>query len=251
MFSWLEPARRPVIVGHRGSSSTLPENTLLSFRQAFDDGADAVECDVRLTRDQRVVVIHDASLRRTAGVRAFVWEKTLSELQLLSAGRWFHTRYSPEKIPTLEEVLELISPSRGINIEIKTGDQDPRGERTLSRCLGIIVRHRAQERVLITSFSEKAVRMASQARPRIAAGLLYHPLRHRMKPPVRFARALGARYLVVSGSALRRRFVEEAHERKLLVGEYTVNSPWRWRRSLRYGVDAVISDSPSTFRSAG
>ncbi len=244
MFSWLEPRRRPIIVGHRGSSSTAPENTIASFNQAFDDGADAVECDVRLTRDERAVVIHDETLQRTAGIRGLVGEHALAELRQLSAGRWFNKRFAGERVPTLEETLELITPSRGINIEIKTGRLDPGGERTLNRCLRIIFRHRAQDRVLITSFSERAVRNAAQARPRIAAGLLYHPLRHRMKRPVRFACDLGARYIVMNGSTLRRRYVEEAHGRDILVGEYTVNSSWRWRRALRYGVDAVISDSP-------
>lgn len=250
MFSWLESPRLPIIVAHRGSSSVVPENTLASFRQAIADGADAVECDVRLTRDGHVVVIHDGDLRRTTDGRGSVWDHTRLELRTLSAGNWFHRRFAAERVPTLDEVVVLTAGACGINIEIKSDERDRKGEEIVVRCCRIIREHRAQDRALITSFSTRIVKRAGLVRPRIATGLLYHPLRHLMKSPVLFARSLGARYVVLNGSSLRRGIVEEAHDRRMLVGEYTVNSARRWERALRFGVDAVFTDSPAAFRNA-
>ena len=253
MFSWLEPGRLPLIVAHRGSSSVAPENTLASFRQAIRDGADAVECDVRLTADGHVVVFHDADLHRTTGGPGLISKHTLPELRTLSAGTWFHNRFAAERIPTLDEVIELTAGKCLINLEIKTAERESQekiGEKLVDLCFGVIRRHGARESALITSFSHRAVKRAGLIRPRIATGLLYHPLRHVMKSPVRFARSLGARYLIMGGSILRRRIVEEAHERGILVGEYTVNTARRWERSMRFGVDAVFTDSPAIFRNS-
>jgi glycerophosphoryl diester phosphodiesterase len=249
MFSWSEPDRLPLIVAHRGSSSRAPENTLASFQQAIDDGADAVECDVRLTRDGQVVVIHDANLRRTTDGRGLVMDQTLRELRQLSAGRWFHRKYAAERIPTLDEVLALTAGRCGVNIEIKADARRHAGE-IVDLCGRVIRNRRAQDRVLISSFSHRFVRNSGLLRPRIATGLLFHPFRHLMKPPVLFARSLGARYLIMNGSALRRRIVEEAHSRKIFVGEYTVNSARRWKRTRRFGVDAVFTDSPASLVSS-
>src|SRR5260221_14531547 len=107
MFSWVEPARLPLILAHRGCSSVASENSIASFQQALDDGADAVECDIRLTRDGRVVVIHDAGLRRTTDGRGFVGEHTLLDLRDLSAGRWFNSKFSAERGPQLGDIHVL------------------------------------------------------------------------------------------------------------------------------------------------
>ena len=248
MFSWREPRNRPLVVAHRGSSSLAPENTLASFRQAIEDGADAVELDVRLTRDGHVVVIHDRELRRTAGKRGRVDSHTLREIRALSAGTWFHRRFAAERIPTLDEVFELAAGKCGVDVEIKVDKGDPGGEETVDRVCRIIRAHRARQWTLVTSFSARAVRKAGSILPGIATGLLLHPLRHLMKPPVGLARSLGAMYLIVNGSGLRRNLVEAAHERNILVGEYTVNSARRIARALRFGIDALITDEPSGVR---
>jgi glycerophosphoryl diester phosphodiesterase len=250
MFSWREPRSRPLVVAHRGSSSLAPENTLASFRQAIDDGADAVELDVRLTKDGHAVVIHDRELRRTTGTRGRVDDHALREIRALSAGAWFHRKFAAERIPTLDEVFELAAGRCGVNVEIKVDRGDPGGEETVDRCCRIIRAHRAGEWTLVTSFSNRAVKRAGSILPGIPTGLLLHPLRHLMKPPVGLTRSLGALYLIVNGSGLRRKFVRAAHERNILVGEYTVNSHRRIERARRFGIDALITDEPSKISSS-
>ena len=85
--AWFADA--PLVIAHRGASLRAPENTLAAFHQAIHDGADAVELDVRLSRDGVPVVLHDASLERTTGVAAQVADVTLDQLRRLDAGAWF------------------------------------------------------------------------------------------------------------------------------------------------------------------
>ncbi len=106
----LDPLARPVI-GHRGASGSFPENTLLAFREAIREGADAVELDVRLSADGVPVVLHDATLDRTTDGRGPVAGMPLAALQELDAG-------SGERIPALVDVLEELS-GTPIIIEIK------------------------------------------------------------------------------------------------------------------------------------
>lgn len=111
---------RPRIVAHRGASHDAPENTLAAFRRAWELGAESVELDVRVTRDGAVVVIHDATTRRTAGLDRPVAEQTLAELRTLDAGAWKSPAFAGERIPTLAEALALLPRGRTLFVEIKS-----------------------------------------------------------------------------------------------------------------------------------
>ena len=107
------------VVGHRGASGHAPENTLASFERAIAIGADAIELDVHLSRDGRLVVIHDPNLARTTNGHGLVHEHSLAELQALDAGGWFDPAYAGERIPTFEQVLERIGRRVPLQVEIK------------------------------------------------------------------------------------------------------------------------------------
>src|SRR6185369_848081 len=96
MFTHAEP----MLIAHRGASRDAPENTLAAFRLAWQQGADGIEADFRLTRDGRVVCLHDASTGRTAGVDLAVAEASLEELKRLDVGGWKGARWAGERIPT-------------------------------------------------------------------------------------------------------------------------------------------------------
>ncbi|WP_159722668.1 glycerophosphodiester phosphodiesterase [Enterococcus sp. CSURQ0835] len=112
-----------LIMAHRGSSGNRPENTLPAFAEAVRAGADGIELDVHLTKDQELVVIHDESVDRTTNGKGLIRELTLAELKELDAGSWFAKKYRATKIATLQEVLNLLLQMqfRGfLNIELKT-----------------------------------------------------------------------------------------------------------------------------------
>jgi len=111
------------IIGHRGAMWDAPENTLVSFAMGWEQEADIVECDIRLTADGRIVTIHDATTGRTAGVDLEVAKTTSDELRQLDFGRFKGEQFAGEKIPFLEEVLEMIPPRRKLFVEIKCGTE--------------------------------------------------------------------------------------------------------------------------------
>jgi len=111
------------IIAHRGASHAALENTLAAFRLAWDEGADGIEADFRLTRDGQVVAMHDETARRTAGADLRISELSLSELRSREAGRWKGERWAGERIPTLEEVLDTVPADKRIFLELKSGPE--------------------------------------------------------------------------------------------------------------------------------
>lgn len=110
------------VCGHRGYKARYPENTLLSFRQALDFGADMLEFDLRMTKDRTIVIIHDETVDRTTNGTGNVSDFTLQELKTLDAGGWFGPEFEGLKIPTFEELCELVKlhPDVLLNVEIKS-----------------------------------------------------------------------------------------------------------------------------------
>ena len=111
------------IFGHRGYKGKYPENTILSFKKAIELEIDGIELDVHLSKDKELIVIHDETVNRTTDGTGYIKDLTLYELKKLDAGSWFDENFKGEKIPTLDEVLDLLIMLnfKGIlNIEIKT-----------------------------------------------------------------------------------------------------------------------------------
>src|SRR5689334_1007095 len=116
-------AGMPVIIGHRGASHDAPENTLAAIRLGYEQGADFVEVDLRLTADKQIVLLHDADTKRTTSVEGKVTERTVKELQTLDAGSFKDAKWKGEKIPTLKEALAVIPRGRGMFLELKSGPE--------------------------------------------------------------------------------------------------------------------------------
>jgi glycerophosphoryl diester phosphodiesterase len=140
-FSLVVPSGAPPeIIAHRGASDEAPENTRAAFRLGWEQ-ADACECDVTLTKDGRLAVIHDATTKRTAGLDRRVADQTLEELKSLDAGSWKGAKWSGEKIPSLEEVLEILPEGKRLFIEVKGGPESlPELERVLGAFPGKVAR---------------------------------------------------------------------------------------------------------------
>jgi len=134
---------RIIVLGHRGFIGKYPENSLLAFRRAIEAGADGIELDVWLSRDRRVIVMHDETIDRTSDMKGKQKEMSLEELKKADIGMG-------ERIPTLEEVFEVLPKGALINIELK--DADAAGE------VAKIVRENNPERVMISSFDIEALK---------------------------------------------------------------------------------------------
>jgi glycerophosphoryl diester phosphodiesterase len=253
----LSSQRQPFIVGHRGASSAAPENTLAAFARALEDGADGVEFDVRLARDGVPVVIHDATLRRTALRPERVDALTSAELKKIDAGSWFNRRFpalareafAHEGVPTLSEVLELVGPrSRVVYVEMKceAADEYPRLAREV---VGRIRDLDLSGRAVVKSFEHAAVREARRLAPEIRAAALFDA---GLSRPFISAREAVARTLACDAqevslhrSLLRRPVVEAARRSGLETIIWTADTS-RWlARALRLGLRAVITNRPA------
>lgn len=114
-------AGRVEVIAHRGASDDAPENTVAAAKLAWEQNADAVEVDIHLSKDKRIIVIHDYDTKRVAGVDKQVNEQTFEELRKLDAGSWKDAKWAGEKLPSLEEVIATVPPGKKLVIEIKSG----------------------------------------------------------------------------------------------------------------------------------
>ena len=248
MFSWCDPENRPLIVAHRGSSAHAPENTLAAFRRAIEDGADAIELDVRLSKDREVVVFHDSRLERRSSGSGHLRDATLNDLKKLRVGRSVDKRFVHERIPTLSEVFDLCIGKVGLNIEIKADRQSRHELEIIDRCCSLMKRYHLKQSVLISSFHHDFIKYLKQQNREIPGGLLFHPLKRIGRSAVRLAERSGVEYVIFSGTSLRKYAVRRAHGKGLFVAEFTVNTARRFHRAVRYGVDAIITDDPARMR---
>lgn len=238
----------PVIVAHRGASSTHPENTLPAFEAAIALGAPVVELDVRLTADGVPVVMHDPDVARTTDGRGFVHELTAAEIAGLRAGKGGVAAH----VPTLAEALACLSGRAAVAMEIKSipGEPgyDPEGEPMVEAALAEVERSGFAGPVLVISFNPRSIRRARGLAPEVATGLLST---EHVDPRDALALAReeghdlvlpGVRALLPAGPG----FVAEAHAAGVRVGTWTVDDAARIRELLAWGVDAIASNDPGT-----
>jgi len=230
-------AGRPLGVAHRGASKHAPENTLAAFRLALDLGARALECDARRTRDGAIVTIHDQRVDRTTDGQGPVETLTLAELRRLDAGRWFGPQFAGERIPLLEEVLQLARDRAVVELEIKN---DPLPYEGIERQIIDLVDRAGMERdVLAMSFDHRCVRTIHALAPRLQTGIIYAA---RLADAPAAARAAGADALCPDWRYVSQSDVDEAHAAGLRVSVWTVDEEAALRRCLALGVDGVTSN---------
>jgi glycerophosphoryl diester phosphodiesterase len=227
------------IIAHRGASFDAPENTLAAFRLAWQQCADAVECDVRLTRDGHLVVIHDANTRRIAGADRPVAAQTLDDLRRLDVG-------SGERIPTLAEVLATVPDGKRVYVEVKAG---PEAVPELDRVLAAGGLHPRQ--TVVISFSAEVVAAAKAARPDVPAYWVVELTgRTTAAELIGTARAVGADGLDLSAdpAVLDAAFASAVRAAGLKLCVWTVNDADLARAMIDVGVGAITTDRPGWLR---
>lgn len=258
----------PRNVAHRGASEVAPENTLESFRCAREAGAGGLELDVHLSRDGRVVVMHDEVLGRTSDGSGTIRDKTLDELRSLDAGYRFTPGGIPDegirgevtehpyrgrdvRIPTLREVLEKL-PEMTVNLDIKEGAPGIEKE-----VLDEIDRAGARDRVLVASqkgevisrFRKLSGGEVATAASRWEVARFYAfsllSLEGLLDPPYD-ALQVPVKYRGVAFAT--ERFVSAAHARGVRVDVWTVDDPKEISRLLDLGADSVMTNRPGELR---
>ena len=243
----------PVVVAHRGASSTFPENTVSAFAGAVDAGADMIELDVRCTLDNVLVVRHDSHVSLTAGGSANVHELTLDDIRRNDAGAGRDER---TRIPTLDEVLPELSGRIGLDIEIKNLPGDPGydggREQSVEQVVRLLDDLHFDGPVLITSFNPASLARARELAPRLATGFLT-PKDADLGSTLRAAVEHGHLFVLPQADAVEtggRDFTRACRASGIRVGTWTVDEPDRIARFFEMGVDAVATNDPGAAISA-
>ncbi len=243
MRSGLGPLGRPAVIGHRGARGHAPENSMAAFEKGAALGADLVECDVHLSRDGQVVVIHDETVDRTTSKTGRVQDLTADDLAHLDLG-------DGRGVPRLADLLAWVARQAGegtrgdpgalgIVVEIKNG---PVFYPDIAvKVVAAIAAASMIERTMVISFDHLAVREAKVLCPELATGILYHA---RLVDPVSAARSARADSIWPSIAMLTPEVVREAHAAGLGAFTWTANTLAEIDRALDSGVDGAGSDYP-------
>ena len=241
------------IVAHRGASESAPENTLSAFRRAWEQNADAIELDVQMSKDGRIVVIHDLDTKRLAGVDRRVADQTYPELRMLDVGR--RKENSPRhQIPLLREVLEIVPARKRVLIEVKCGKEIiPELIRELKSA------GKPPEQTAIIGFSADVMEAVKQALPDLDVYWIVNikpdpKSTTGKKPPTVEELIATAKRIKVDGLDLSacdnidKRFVSKVHAAQLGLAVWTVNDPELAAAMRDAGVDSLTTDRPGDIR---
>ncbi|MFM1549273.1 MAG: glycerophosphodiester phosphodiesterase [Lentisphaeria bacterium] len=229
------PSRRVAVIGHRGAPRTAPENTLRSFRNAIDEGADGIEFDIHLTADNRLVVMHDRTVDRCTDGAGPIAEHSLDELRRLDAGGWFGSAFSGERVPVFTEALEVMRERVLPLVEIKT--QTDRGAADLaSIILAELDSLEMRRDVVLHSFDPTIITALHQADSALALAISSSEA---TVPPAWIGGVHPEAPLVTAA------LVETAHAAGHWVCTWTVNTESTVQQLADLEVDGIMSDDPA------
>lgn len=231
---------RCLVWAHRGASGYEPENTMESFKRAIELKADGIELDVQLTKDGKIVVIHDEKIDRTSNGKGFVRDYTLKELRKYN----FASSYSKHKhseLPLLEDVYELFaSTDMTINVELKTGVFFyPEIE---EKVLALTKQYKLEDRVLYSSFNHYTLAKIHALEPNAYVGFLCGD---GMIQTADYAKRNGANALHPSRHHLQYpNYMKDANDNGIDVNVWTVNTKEQLEYACKMGVNALITNYP-------
>ncbi len=252
---------RPLIMGHRGDPGVAPENTIQSMKSAVEAGVDFLETDVRITKDDRLVLFHDDGLQRTTGTEGIVREKTLDELLNLDIGyglspdqgESFPFRGKEYKITLLGDALETFADT-GFNLDMKSE------EKHVPQLLADLIKtHQREDSVIVGSFHDQQIHTFRRLMPETATAACPAEV-------TKFVFALKMRVIGLFSKRCKyeafqiprkygrinivdERFIKASHERNIAIHVWTINERDEMLELIELGVDGIFTDDPSLLRS--
>lgn len=245
-----------LVIAHRGNSSAAPENTFASFESAIAVGATLIECDVQMTADGQIVVIHDPTLDRTSDRTGDVRTLSLAEVQGadVSYPRNFGSTFSPQRVPTLGQVLDLIKGRAKLLLEIKKessqSDNDAFERRIAAEIVrsGVRVSSHIDTDIALISFASLVLERMAEVLPDAARGHLFY----REPEDVMFAAAerVRANFLMPEKGHVSPALLEHARQRNLGVATWVCDDPSEFRQLSKLGLLGIGTNCPGQVLSA-
>lgn len=254
---YYDGATRPLVIAHQGGDGIWPGDTLYAFEKAVETGADVLEMDAHITKDGRIVLMHDETVDDTTDGTGRIEDMTLDELKRLDAaydwskdgGQTFPYRGLGITVPTLDEVFERFPQMRYV-IEIKLT------ENPIDKPLCELIRkYDMGDKAMVASFHDDAMRNFRSTCPEVATSAsrgevtrfvllgkiflsgLVAPQYQSIQPPYDPAESMNIPIMT-------KRFIREAHAKNIRVEPWTVDDPELMRQYIEWGVDGIITDRP-------
>lgn len=225
----------PLIIAHRGGKVWAPENTMSAFRQSLEAGVDAIELDIQRVQSGELVVFHDQDLSRTTNGFGSVASCSLDEIKRLSAGAWFDSSFKNEKVPTLQEVLDLVSGQIMLNIEIKNL---PYSYEDIEEELMAQLEGYDTDKVVVSSFDHRVLK---KLKGRIQTALLMVGAPSSVQE---YCADLGTTYFHAQKDHINDDVLEDARSGSVQVFAWVANTDRDWSRLIKLEVDGIVSDDP-------
>jgi glycerophosphoryl diester phosphodiesterase len=231
--------KKPKNFAHRGGRRWAPENTLAAFKKSVDLGVDGIELDIHKCKSGELVVIHDDTVERTTNGAGAVKNMTWNELSILDAGSWYDKKFVGEKLPLLQQVLDLVNGKLAINVEIKNcptiypGIDDD--------LIKVLDEYPYPEKIVISSFDHEAIHSIYQNTKKYRLAILGDSIIHDLPA---YVDKVGAKCWNPDFNCVREDSMKVAHDHGLEVNTWTVNKPEDWKRACDLHVDTIITDDP-------
>ena len=234
------------IFAHRGASGYAPENTLSAIKKAIEMKADGIEIDIQLTKDGKIVVIHDWKVDRTTTGRGFVYELDFDYIRSLDAGQWYTKDFIGEVVPTLEEVLDILPNDMMLNIEIK--DTARKHSNIEEKMLEVLKKYPEKfDNIIVSSFHHDKIKRLQELEPKLKLALLTDSEFIEIE-----------KYLSTNGlksysyhpeiNLISKEDVEILHKNGVKVFVWTVNKEEDLAYLVKLGVDGVITNYPDIMK---
>lgn len=228
------------ILAHRGWSGVAPENTLSAFKLALNDPTvDAIECDIQLTKDGQIVVVHDFTLGRTSNGTGLIKEYTLAQLRQLDFGGWFSDQFRGERISTFSELLALIAGKKRLVVELKTtANLYPQ----LADKLLEEIADYPQETLMIESFDHGLVKQIKDRNPELCTGLILHDHVTLLMEQIKYT---NSNFISLFFGNLSQSLADTLAAEKVETILWTLNQPWQYEYIKQFnGTFYLASDHP-------
>lgn len=238
LFAQTSDQKGCMVVGHRGSSKTAPENTVASAKLAWEQGADAVEVDVHLSSDNKIIVIHDNGTKRTSGVDLEVSKTPYSRLKELDVGSWKNAQYKGEKIPLLEDIVSIIPEGKLLVVEIKSD------KKIVPFIKEAFQRHPKADQLIFIAFSYESIIDAKKAFPNNKSFWLSGSFKKDAKTVLSGVKDDGLDGVDLNYKMLNQNLIETASALGLEVHTWTVNDLDKAKEFQAMGVRSITTDIP-------
>ncbi|MCY8031133.1 glycerophosphodiester phosphodiesterase [Bacillus inaquosorum] len=231
------------IFAHRGASGQFPENTMLAFEKGIEAGADGIELDVQLTKDGRIVVIHDERLDRTTSLKGFVKDTAYDVIKTANAAANHNQMDNDIKVPLLEDVLSWAEKKNFlINIELK--NSVIRYEGMEEKVLKAVKRFNIEERIILSTFNHESLALCARLAPHIERAALTSDVLYQADRYITSIPASGY-HPKLNSPATADKVLKKMRNSSIKVRQYTVNRPEDMKRLFEAGADGIFTDFPA------